>query len=79
MTTVLHWNGIALELSRRDHSQGYANGEHGGPTRTSRALAIAHLAIYNAVVAKERPGTHYKGLSGTLNPGPLMKLTNAGA
>ena len=73
MTTVLHWNGVLLELSRRDYSQGYASGEHNGPTRTSRAMAIAHLALYNAVVAVERPGTHYKGLSGKLAAGPFPK------
>lgn len=61
MTTTLHWNSVLLELSRRDHSQGYAGGQQGGPTKTSRAMAIAHLAIYNAVTAKLKPEKFYPG------------------
>lgn len=59
MSNILSWNAVALELSRRDHSQGYANGQNSGPTKTSRALAIAHIAIYNAVAAIERPSAIY--------------------
>ena len=62
MSNILTWNAIALEITRRDHSQGYANGQHSGPTRTSRALAISHIAIYNAVAAIQSPGALYGGL-----------------
>lgn len=78
MTTVLHWNGVLLELSRRDHSQGYAGGQHTGPTRTSRAMAIAHLAIYNAVAAVRRHGSLYRGLSGTLGTEQFPSDTHLG-
>ena len=46
MNPVLYWNAVLLEASRRDHSQGYANGQQSGPTNTSRAMAIVHLAIH---------------------------------
>jgi hypothetical protein len=46
---VLDWNAIALEANRMDHSGTVA--DQGGPTRTSRALAIVHAAIYDTVNA----------------------------
>ncbi|HUG18810.1 MAG TPA: phosphatase PAP2 family protein [Planctomycetaceae bacterium] len=48
---VLKWNAIALQAVVDDHSGTYGSAEQGGPTRTSRALAIVHLAIYDAVNA----------------------------
>jgi Vanadium chloroperoxidase N-terminal domain/PAP2 superfamily len=59
MNQVLYWNAVALEASRRDHSQGYANNQQSGPTNTSRALAIVHLAIHDAVAYVRRPGAAY--------------------
>lgn len=59
MNRIFHWNAILLEASRRDHSQGYANGQQGGPTNTSRAMAIVHLAIHDAVAFVNRPGAAY--------------------
>ncbi len=52
MDHILYWNGVALELNRRDFTPAEAGGdgmaEQGGPTLSSRALAIAHLAMYDA-------------------------------
>ena len=54
MDPILYWNEVALEVHRRDFSFALdANGkeigpQHGGPTRTSRALAIVHCAMYDA-------------------------------
>ncbi len=59
MNKVLYWNGVLLEASRRDHSQGYANGQQPGPTATSRAMAIVHLAIHDAVAYMTKPGAAY--------------------
>ncbi len=59
MNRVFHWNAILLEASRRDHSQGYANGQQGGPTNASRAMAIVHLAIHDAVAFVNRPAAAY--------------------
>ena len=51
MDHILYWNGVALEANRRDFSNvrhRQAEPEQGGPTLSSRALAIVHLAIYDA-------------------------------
>lgn len=49
---VLRWNAVALQAGADDHSGTYsATPEHGGPTRGSRALAIVHVAIYDAANA----------------------------
>ena len=57
---ILFWNNVALDAVARDHTgKEITNpdesktfippvGEQGGPTRTSRALAIVHLAMYDA-------------------------------
>ena len=45
---VLYWNDVALEANKESHSNGA--GEQTGPTLSSRALAIVHLAIHDAVV-----------------------------
>lgn len=44
---VLHLNQLALDLVAADFSDGHMPSQ-GGPTRTSRALAIIHLAIHDA-------------------------------
>lgn len=43
---ILYWNDVALEANRVSHTNG-AN-EQTGPTLSSRALAIVHLAMYDA-------------------------------
>ena len=59
MNQLLYWNAVLLEASRRDHSQGYANGQQSGPTSTSRAMAIVHLAIHDAIAFMRVPGAAY--------------------
>jgi len=46
---VLYWNDVALEANRVSHTNG--KGEQTGPTLSSRALAIVHLAMYDAFAA----------------------------
>jgi hypothetical protein len=48
MDAILYWNDVALEAGARDHTGSPAPLEQGGPTRTARALAIVHLAMYDA-------------------------------
>jgi hypothetical protein len=60
MDPILYWNNVALEANRRDFSDVPRAGtdppgqvpkpapEQGGPTLSSRALAIVHLAMYDA-------------------------------
>ena len=45
---ILLWNKIALEADRVAHTNG--RGEQTGPTLSSRALAIVHLAVFAAEV-----------------------------
>ncbi|MFN0111396.1 MAG: chloroperoxidase [Blastocatellia bacterium] len=44
--SILYWNAVALEANKASHTNG-AN-EQTGPTLSSRALAIVHLAMYDA-------------------------------
>lgn len=46
MDPILYWNEVALEANRVSHTSGKK--EQTGPTLSSRALAIAHLAMYDA-------------------------------
>jgi Vanadium chloroperoxidase N-terminal domain len=43
---ILLWNDVALEANRESHTD--LMGEQRGPTLSSRALAIVHLAMYDA-------------------------------
>jgi hypothetical protein len=54
MDAILLWNSIALEVHRRDFTPDRILSpapmpEQGGPTRTSRAFAIVHAAMFDAV------------------------------
>jgi hypothetical protein len=49
MNPILYWNAILLECSRRDFTRGFNNAQQPGPIRTSRAMAIVHLAMHDAV------------------------------
>lgn len=44
--SILFWNEVALEANRVSHTDG--SKEQNGPTLSSRALAIVHLAMYDA-------------------------------
>lgn len=50
MDSLLYWNEVALEASAQDHTGAPPKLEQGGPTRTARALAIVHLAMYDAFI-----------------------------
>ncbi|HYV35341.1 MAG TPA: phosphatase PAP2 family protein [Gemmataceae bacterium] len=45
---ILQWNGIALDALKGDYALGHTP-DQGGPTRDSRALAIVHAAMFDAV------------------------------
>jgi len=47
MDSILFWNAVALEANRVSFSDP-AKAEQQGPTLSSRALAIVHLAMYDA-------------------------------
>lgn len=47
--SILHWNSVALAAVVADHSGTFGPAQQGGPTRTSRALAIVHAAMFDAL------------------------------
>jgi hypothetical protein len=62
-----HWNEIAIDVSGLDHtpvarSEQRAFGEQFGPGRASRAMAIVHIAIFEAVNAIAGDYESYTGL-----------------
>ncbi len=63
MNPILYWNDVALEANRVSHTNG--KGEQTGPTLSSRAQAIVHLAMYDAFV-----GAAQSGLPHYLTPNP---------
>jgi vanadium chloroperoxidase len=82
MDHILYWNNVAIEANKRDFSNvpgtNKPSPEQGGPTLSSRALAIVHLAMYDAhagVVNNPAVLPRY------LNPAPalLPGATNAAA
>jgi hypothetical protein len=65
--SVRHWNEIALIANALDHTpvapgEDRAFGEQLGPCRTSRALAIVHIAIFDTVTAITGGYKSYTGL-----------------
>lgn len=64
--SILRINDLSLKLVAKDFSDGHAaNANNAGPTKTSRALAIIHLAAHDA----------YAKVTGQLNP-QLENLPN---
>src|SRR5438094_890179 len=68
MDAVHHWNGIAVDASGLDHTplapdEARIFGEQYGPTRASRAMAIVHIAIFEAVNAIRGHYRSYAGIS----------------
>ena len=53
---ILIWNYVALEANRRDHTGAMAAVNQRGPTRSSRALAMVHIAIHDAYFGAAPPG-----------------------
>jgi len=64
---IRHWNEIAVNASGLDHTpvapgENRVFGEQLGPTRSSRAMAIVHIAIFEAVNAIDGRCQSYLGL-----------------
>lgn len=65
---VRRWNEIAIDASGLDHTpiapgEARVFGEQFGPTRSSRAIAIVHIAIFDAVIAIDGGYRSYTGIS----------------
>jgi PAP2 superfamily len=64
--SIRYWNEIAINASGIDHTPGVPGavfGEQLGPGRASRAMAIVHIAIFEAVNAIAGGYRSYTGLS----------------
>ncbi len=64
---VQHWNHVAIDASGLDHTpvapgENRVFGEQVGPGRSSRAMAIVHIAIFDAIVAVRGGYESYTGL-----------------
>jgi hypothetical protein len=73
--SILFWNAVALEAARVDFANlGSANPaeapQQGGPTFTSRALAIAHLAMHDAYMGATGGITYLPYTAAELPAGP---------
>ena len=80
---IRHWNEIAINASGLDHTPVAAGenrtfGEQLGPTRASRAMAIVHIAIFEAVNAIDGGCQSYTGL-GAARPDTSMECAIAQA
>lgn len=76
MDAILFWNQVSLDAIKTDFSSDKPDApissEQGGPTRTSRALAIVHLAMYDAYIGIVSGGATY--LTYTSVPGTNLVL-----
>ena len=77
MDPILYWNAVALEANKVDFSRDKPEGpEQGGPTLSSRALAIVHLAMYDAYAKTSGEGLNPYILSAPPPP-PLLPPPSA--
>ena len=58
---ILFWNHICNEANRFDHTAPMKGSAQGGPTRSSRAAAIVHLAMHDAFFGVAGGQTLYLG------------------
>ena len=70
---VIFWNEVALRVTANDHtapppgsSVSTSPFEQLGPARTSRAMGIVHIAMFEAVNAVYRKYETYKGIQGKI-------------
>ena len=69
MDAILFWNAVGLEANQVSHSNGKE--EQTGPTLSSRALAIMHLAMFDAFVGAEAAGPNVANLTPYLTTPPI--------
>lgn len=72
----LNWNQIAIDASGLDHTPVHQGedrvfGEQFGPARAARAMAIVHIAMFEAINAIERKYESYVGLPKYQRPASL--------
>jgi len=72
---ILFWNQVSIDANKTDFTTERPDldpdPQQGGPTRTSRALAIVHLAMYDAYAGILDPTKKYLTYSPTEVPGTV--------
>ena len=81
-SALAHWNAVAVDASGLDHTpvapgENRVFGEQLGPTRASRAMAIVHIAMFEAVNAVVPRYKSYAGVAPM--PGASMDAAMAQA
>ena len=76
--TLLRWNRVAVDASGLDHTpvgpgEARVFGEQLGPCRSSRAMAITHFAMYDAVISLA--GQYRPFTTVAVPSGPVSELT----
>jgi hypothetical protein len=83
MDAILRWNQIALDVEKEDFSTPDPaidpSPEQGGPTKASRALAIVHLAMYDAFVGPGATASTYLTYADPPPPPPTHPGTRRAA
>src|SRR5262245_3316672 len=64
---IIHWNEVAINASGLDHTpvapgEARVFGEQIGPGRSARAMAIVHIAVFDALIAVNGGYRSYTGL-----------------
>jgi hypothetical protein len=75
MDSILFWNQVALEANRVSHTNG--KNERTGPTLSSRALAIVHLAMYDAYAGFVNNAANFPPYIGGINFPPNASVDAA--
>ena len=73
--TLRYWNQVAIDASGVDHIPGVPGGRQGaeqlGPGRSARAMAIVHIAMFDAVNAISGGYRSYTGMARETRPASL--------
>jgi hypothetical protein len=82
LSRLLYWNAVAVDASGLDHTPVAAGenrvfGEQLGPGRSSRAMAIVHIAMFDAIAVLAGNYASYTGVSAA--PGASMDAAIAQA
>src|SRR5687767_7589854 len=72
---ILLWNEVALEANRVSHTNG--RNEQAGPPLSARALAIVHLAMYDAYAGVDTAAALPAYLAGLPTPDPASTVEAA--
>lgn len=75
MNSILYWNEVALEANRISHTNGKQ--EQTGPTLSSRALAMVHLAMYDAYAGIQNNAADYPMYQAGVAPPPAGASSRA--